>query len=64
MSSILFTLLFAVLMAGAIVVMLAILVGLVTDSATWSGCDSSVWLAKFQSLCPVAVNQSTRRFNP
>jgi hypothetical protein len=61
-SSTFFNLLFAVLMAGAIVVMLAILVGLVTDGATW-GRDSRVWLAKLQSLYPVAVNQSTRRFN-
>jgi hypothetical protein len=46
----LFTVLFAVLMAGAVVVMLAILVGLVTDSGTWSGRDSGVWLARLQSL--------------
>jgi hypothetical protein len=62
-SSMLLTVLFAVLMAGAVVVMLAILAGLVTDSATW-GRDSRVWLAKLQSLRPAAVNLSTRRFNP
>jgi hypothetical protein len=45
MNSILWTTLFAVLMAGAIVVMLRILVGLVTDSATWTGRESRVWLA-------------------
>lgn len=48
MNSTLWTTLFAMLMAGAIVVMLTILVGLATDSATWTGRDHRVWLAKFQ----------------
>lgn len=45
MNSTLWTTLFAVLMAG---VMLTILVGLATDSATWTGRDRRAWLARFQ----------------
>ena len=56
MSSIRWTTLFSVLMAGAVVVMLRILVGLVMDSATWTGHDSRVWLAR---LCPFTRWQST-----
>jgi hypothetical protein len=63
MNSILWTTLFAVLMAGAIVVMLRVLVGLVTDSATWTGRESRVWLARLCPFCPVAVKQRTRRCN-
>jgi hypothetical protein len=50
MNSMLFTVLFTVLMAGAIVVMLAILAGLVTDSAGRGARDSRVWLARLQSI--------------
>src|SRR5581483_3064209 len=51
MNSTLWTTLFAVLMAGAVVVMLTILVGLVTDSATGIGRDSRAWLARFRRFC-------------
>ena len=51
MNSILWTTLFAVLMAGAILVMLTILVGLATDSATWAVRDRRAWLARFQPFC-------------
>lgn len=63
MSSILWTTLFAVLMAGAIVVMLGILVGLVTENAPWESRESRVWLARLCPFYPVAVNQRSRRCN-
>jgi hypothetical protein len=63
MSTTLWTTLFAVLMAGATVVMLAILVGLVTDSARWASRESRVWLARLSPFYPVAVKQRTRRCN-
>jgi hypothetical protein len=63
MSSIRWTTLFSVLMAGAVVVMLRILVGLVMDSATWTGHDSRVWLARLCPFYPVAVDRRTRRCN-
>jgi hypothetical protein len=51
MNSTMWTTLFAVLMAGAIVVMLTILVGLVTDGPTWIGRDGKAWLARFRPFC-------------
>ncbi len=48
MSTALSTTLFAVLMAGATVLMLGILVGLVTDSATWAARERRVWMAKLR----------------
>jgi hypothetical protein len=65
MSSTLWTMLFAVLMAGAIVVMLAMLVGLVTDSATWSARDSGAWLASLRPFClAMQRNQSRHKLQP
>jgi len=60
MSSMSFSLFFAVLMAAAIVAMLGILVGLVKDTATGSVHNSRGRLAKLRSLCPVAVDRSTQ----
>jgi hypothetical protein len=59
MNSTLWTTLFAVLMAGAIVVMLTILVGLVTDSATGIGRDSRAWLARFRPFCLATQRNQT-----
>ena len=63
MSSTLWSMLFAVLMAGAIVVMLTILVGLVTDSTTGTGRDSRAWLARFRRFClAMQRNQTSTSF--
>lgn len=59
MSSTLWSTLFAVLMAGAIVVMLTILVGLVTDSSAGTGRDSRAWLARFRPLCLATQRSQT-----
>ena len=59
MSSTLWTTLFAVLMAGSVVVMLTILVGLVTDSATGTGRDSRAWRARFRPFCLVMQRNKT-----
>jgi len=56
----LWTTLFAVLMAGAIVVMLTILVGLVTDSATGAGRDSRAWLARFRPFLISTAEEPNR----
>lgn len=64
MNSTLWTTLFALLMVGAIVVMLTILVGLATDSATGGGRDSRAWLARFQPFClAMQRNQTSTRFS-
>jgi len=63
MSTTLSTTLFAVLMAGATVLMLGILVGLVMDRATWAGRERRVWLARLRPFYPVAVKQRTPRSN-
>lgn len=51
MNSTLWTTLLAVLMVGAIGVMLTILVGLATDAATGAGRDGRAWLARFRPFC-------------
>ena len=63
MSTTLWTALFAVLMAGATAVMVAILVGLVTDSAARPGRESRNWAAKLRPFCLMHLSQFTRRFN-
>ena len=63
MSTTLWTALFAVLMAGATAVMLAMLVGLVTDSAARPGRRSGNWAARLRPACPERVSQLTRRLN-
>lgn len=63
MSTTLWTALFAVLMAGATAVMLAILVGLVTDSAARPGRESRNWAARLQLFCPERARQLARRCN-
>jgi hypothetical protein len=64
MNSTMWTTLFAVLMAGAIVVMLTILVGLVTDSATGTGRDRWAWLARFRAFCfAMQRNQASTSFS-
>lgn len=63
MNSTLWTTLYAVLMAGAVVVMLTILVGLVTDSATGTGRDSRAWLARLRPFClAMRRNQTSTSF--
>lgn len=51
MNSTLWTTLFAVLMVGAIGVMLTILVGLATDGATGARRDGRARLARFRPFC-------------
>ena len=51
MNSTLWTTLFAVLMAGSILVMLTILVGLVTDGSRRTGRDRSAWLPGLLPPC-------------
>lgn len=62
MSPTLGTTLFAVLMAGAIVAMLTILVGFVSDRATAAGRDGRAWLARFRPFC-LAVQRSQTSTN-
>lgn len=64
MNSILWTTLFAVLMAGAIGAMLTILVGLATDGATGAGRDRRAWLARFRPFClAMQRNQTSTSFS-
>jgi hypothetical protein len=63
MSTTLWAALFAVLMAGATAVMLAILVGLSTESAARPGRENRNWAARLRPFCPERVSQLTRRFN-
>jgi hypothetical protein len=63
MSTTLWTALFAGLMAGATAVMLAILVGLVTDSAAWPIRESRNWAARRRLFCPERARQLARRCN-
>ncbi len=63
MNSTLWTTLFAVLMAGVIVVMLTILVGFVTDTAIGARRDRRPWLARFRLFClAMQRNQTSTRF--
>lgn len=59
MNSTLWTTLFAVLMAGATLVMLTILFGLVTDSAGRTGRDRSAWLPGLRPPC-LAMQRNAR----
>lgn len=55
--------LFAVVMTGAIVVMLGILLGLVTDGTEWAGHDARTWRAMRRRMWPVKVGRHVRRLN-
>jgi hypothetical protein len=64
MNSTMWTMLFAVLIAGAIVVMLTFLVGLVTDSATGTDRDRWAWLARLRPFCfAMQRNQASPTFS-
>lgn len=64
MNSALWTTLFAVLMVGAIGVMLTILVGLAADGATGAGRDGRAWLAGFRPFwLAMQRNQTSTSFS-
>lgn len=63
MSSWFYTVLLALLMGGATVLMLAILVGLCMDSVNEVDQDRTAWLARLRAFGPADLTGRTRRLN-